>query len=154
MWWAVGRWQIVQARPFQQTALTSEPALHGCSPLHSPPLPTTLEAQPDATIRPALCYYQAAARAEAQAPQRLHRKAPLSALACLQLGNLRPALELTMDLRCKEGCCLALDKYCHASFGHLGLHHVGSPTGKARPRSCPGPSLLPVPWWGHSAVVF
>lgn len=100
----------MQARPSQQTALTSEPGPHGAAP----PQPS-LPAHPGG---PGLCYYcQGAAQAAAKTPQRLHRKTQMSASVCLQLRDLRPALELAMDVRCKEGWCPALGKNCQAPYG-------------------------------------
>lgn len=89
-----GRQQIVQARPLRQAALTSELALHGCSPLHSPPLPGG-----SALGGPALRDYQVGPRPKPN-PHRNCTERPECLLpACLQWRNLRPALELAMAIR-------------------------------------------------------
>lgn len=89
-----GRQQIVQARPLRQAALTSEPMLHGCSPLHSHPIPGG-----PALGGSALRDYQVGPRPK-PSPHGSYTERPECLLpVCLQQRNLRPALELAVDIR-------------------------------------------------------
>lgn len=97
-----------------------------------------LSGQPYATSRKWL-------RPKPKSPRGYTERPQCLLLACLQLGNLRQALGLTMDVRCKEGWCLVLDKYCQAPFGRLGLYHVDSPQARPglSPAQVPACFLLP-----------
>lgn len=89
-----GRWQIVQARPFRQAALTSELMLHGCSALHSPPLPGG-----PALGGPALCDYQVGPRPKPSPHGGCTERPEYLLPVYLHRRNLRSALELAMDIR-------------------------------------------------------